>query len=251
MTSTEFSNQFDVLYNNITSNQAPGLNEYEKSVFLTKAQDEIIKNYFNPKSNRKQDGYDDTPKRQIDFSNITVSKGYTSTDLLSPAFDGHSNTQSIKLPSEAMMVINESATVSRGGDTVNLVVVPISYDNYDTLMNKPFKRPLKFQAWRIISATKGQSDIVIGPNDTLQEYHVRYVKKPHPILTGPLDGLSINGYEYPIPNANPPQDEDKICTGCELDESIHDEILQRAVELAKIAWQGDIQATMVSGERSE
>ena len=35
MTITEFSNQFDVLYNNITSNQAPGLNEYEKSVFLT------------------------------------------------------------------------------------------------------------------------------------------------------------------------------------------------------------------------
>jgi hypothetical protein len=37
MTTSEFSNQFDVLYNNITSNQAPGLDEYEKSVFLTKA----------------------------------------------------------------------------------------------------------------------------------------------------------------------------------------------------------------------
>ena len=33
MNNTEFSNQFDVFYNNITSNQAPGLNEYEKSVF--------------------------------------------------------------------------------------------------------------------------------------------------------------------------------------------------------------------------
>lgn len=37
MTLQEFSDEFDVLYNNITSNQAPGLNEYEKSVFLTKA----------------------------------------------------------------------------------------------------------------------------------------------------------------------------------------------------------------------
>jgi len=37
MTVEEFSNQFDVLFNNITSNAAPGLNEYEKSVFLTKA----------------------------------------------------------------------------------------------------------------------------------------------------------------------------------------------------------------------
>jgi hypothetical protein len=50
MDSTEFSNQFDLLYNNITSNQAPGLSEYEKSVFLTKAQDEIVKNYFSPQS---------------------------------------------------------------------------------------------------------------------------------------------------------------------------------------------------------
>ena len=37
MTTQEFSDQFDVLYNNIGSDQAPGINEYEKSVFLTKA----------------------------------------------------------------------------------------------------------------------------------------------------------------------------------------------------------------------
>jgi hypothetical protein len=50
MTAEEFSDQFDVLYNNITSNQAPGLTEYEKSVFLTKAQNEIVKNYFTAES---------------------------------------------------------------------------------------------------------------------------------------------------------------------------------------------------------
>lgn len=33
----EFSNEFDVLYNNISSNQAPGLDQYEKSVFFTRA----------------------------------------------------------------------------------------------------------------------------------------------------------------------------------------------------------------------
>ena len=29
MTNQEFSNEFDILYNNVTSNQAPGLDEYE------------------------------------------------------------------------------------------------------------------------------------------------------------------------------------------------------------------------------
>ena len=47
MTNKEFSYEFDILYNNIMSNQAPGLDDYEKSVFLTKAQEEIIINYYS------------------------------------------------------------------------------------------------------------------------------------------------------------------------------------------------------------
>ena len=35
MTLQEFDLEFDALYNNISSNQAPGLNSYEKSIFLT------------------------------------------------------------------------------------------------------------------------------------------------------------------------------------------------------------------------
>jgi hypothetical protein len=35
----EFSWEFDVLYNNISNGNAPGVNEYEKSVFLTRAQE--------------------------------------------------------------------------------------------------------------------------------------------------------------------------------------------------------------------
>ena len=67
MTNQEFSNEFDILYNNVTSNQAPGLDEYEKSVFLTKAQDQIIKDYFDPRSNKVQSGFDESQRRQIDF----------------------------------------------------------------------------------------------------------------------------------------------------------------------------------------
>ena len=65
MTNLEFSNQFEVLYNNITSNQAPGLDNYEKSVFLTKAQDEIIKSYFDPRTNKPQEGFDGSEKASV------------------------------------------------------------------------------------------------------------------------------------------------------------------------------------------
>ena len=83
MTIQEFSDQFDVLYNNIMSNQAPGLDEYEKSVFLTKAQDEIIKNYFNPKHNKTVEGFDDSEKRQIDFSQLMRVAEVTSPNTIS------------------------------------------------------------------------------------------------------------------------------------------------------------------------
>lgn len=72
----EFSDEFDVLYNNISSNQAPGLDEYEKSLFLTRAQDDIVKSYFTPYLNKIQAGYDSNERRQIDFSMITKSKVY-------------------------------------------------------------------------------------------------------------------------------------------------------------------------------
>lgn len=72
----EILNRFDVLYNNITSNQAPGLDGYEVSVFWNKATLEILKNHLNPKGNKYGEGFDGSPKRQIDFSNLICTLVY-------------------------------------------------------------------------------------------------------------------------------------------------------------------------------
>lgn len=242
MSTSEFSDIFDVLYNNITSNQAPGLSEYEKSVFLTKAQDEILKNYFNPKSkgNNTQDGFDANQKRQIDFSMLTTVE--TKTSFGTSLFDGRSNTRSVSLPGKMMMAINEMATVSRNGNSVLLQVIPIKFDEYSRLMSKPYKRPLKYQAWRLINNdTANKADIVIGPSDSLSNYTIRYIRRPNPIIVSNLDSLTIEGKSD--------------TTECELDPILHEEILQRAVELAKVAWtttgQENLQPVMQAGQRSE
>lgn len=242
MTPEEFDNMFDVLYNNITSNQAPGLNAYEKSVFLTKAQDEIWKNYFNPKSkgNTLQEGFDGNPKRQVDFSMLTtVKKIYYFND---PLFDSRPNTQSVTLPSQMAMSINEEVEVIRGNNNVLLQVIPIKFDEYSRLMSKPYKRPLKYQAWRLTNSdAANKADLIIGPSDTLDSYTIRYIRRPNPIIVSDLDGLTIEGKGNTTP--------------CELDPILHEEILQRAVELAKIAWTGtgqdNLQAVMQAGQRSE
>lgn len=308
MSVEEMDNMFDVLYNNITSNQAPGLNAYEKSVFLTKGQDEILKNYFNPKSkgNNTQEGFDGSVKRQVDFSMLTTvattsATSYTyslvsgktdkdnkpvysrtetpvstpqstysyteaydangkvlkdtmgnvlytrneGTDVSgfgTPLFDMRENTKSITLPSKLMYAINEMVEVIRNDKKILLQVIPVKFDEYSRLMCKPYKRPLKYQAWRLTNNdVVNKADIVVGPSDTLTKYIIRYVRRPNPIIVSDLDGLSIEGKS--------------TATECELDPILHEEILQRAVELAKIAWtntgQDNLQAVMQAGQRSE
>lgn len=242
MNGNEFEERFDVLFNNITSNQAPGLNVYEKDVFLTKGQDEVIKDYFNPKGNKYGEGFDGNQKRQIDFSMIT--KASTVSSFANPLYDTRGNSKSVALPSDVMMVINERVVVTRDSSSVTLVVKPIQFDEYDNLMSKPFKRPLSQQAWRLINFdAANKADLIVGPTDVITSYSIRYVKRPKPIITSNLDGLTIDGYTYGTGTNQ--------SNGCELDPSIHEEILQRAVELAKIAWEGNTQMTVQAGQRSE
>lgn len=312
MTNEEFINEFDVLYNSITSNQAPGLNEYEKSVFLTKAQDEIVKSYFNPRNNKTQEGFDSNERRQIDFSMIMRSQSYKNiyalddksidiseaptvintfgelypyirpneeyveesrdpkykinSDILprlnkanfsvfiSPVtnhisispftesfFDMRDNTKSISIESNLLMFINEYVTVLRDRNEVRLVVLPINYTEYSRIMNKPFKRPLRNQAWRLLDNSNGykKAELIIGPNDNIYSYTVRYIKRPRAIrlIDFTNDGVTIDG--------------ESTMQSCELDPILHQEILQRAVELAKASYSGDLQSQVALGQTSQ
>lgn len=236
MTNQEFSDQFDVLYNNITSNQAPGLDEYEKSVFLTKAQDDIVKSYFNPRLNKSAEGYDGNEKRQIDFSMIMRTKSYTS--FSNATFDNKPNTKKVTLDKDIMMFINEFADVTRNGSQLRITVVPLEYREYSRLMSKPYKRPLAYQAWRLLdnSGSDNNAEIIIGPSDELVKYSIRYVKRPRAIILTDLDGVTLDGISR--------------LQECELDPILHVEILQRAVELAKAAYTGGLQEQIALGSNS-
>lgn len=236
MSISEFSNQFDVLYNNIMSNAAPGLNEYEKSVLLTKSQNEIIKNYFNPKGNKYQEGFDGSAKRQMDFSNLV------STEKISAPIEGvtcDSRGKLYRLPDKVMMIIQESIITNNG----TFQVLPIKYDEYARLMSKPYKEPLKWQAWRLITDSNSSinAEIIAHSSDTIESYNIRYVRRPRPII---LTDLSSEYGDVTIDGVN-------TVSECELNPILHDEILQRAVELAKVVYTGDANGLLQTGQRAE
>lgn len=154
MTTQEFSNEFDILYNNVLSNQAPGLDEYEKSIFLNKAQREIVRAYFEDSRNKDLAGFDGSVKRQYDFSTLLKNMALPSvTNLLSvmPSlgsvnqFDNRSIL--FAAPSDLFLSINEQVVDSTGRI---FSVVPIDYIDYSRHMAKPYAYPIKRKAWRLI-----------------------------------------------------------------------------------------------------
>ena len=267
MTKEEMSNEFDILYNQVNSNQAPGVDEYEKSVFLTKAQDDIIRMYFDPRGNKFQEGFDGSQKRQYDFSTIlTHAKLDRITDTTYESYDPRA--LSFKLPKDFFLSTNESVVEKMNArEAIVYQIIPISYYDYGRLMQKPYKYPPKRSVWRLItdnasvnsngitdsseSSQAQQQDTPSSRNSSINticeiigkfidptniEYRMRYVKRPLPILLENFSssGLSIDGHYGNPDSTGPNYDPDADSTGgisCKLPTGVHHEIVQRAVEL--------------------
>lgn len=226
MTAQEFSNEFDILYNNIMSNQAPGLDEYEKSVFLTQAQENVVKSYYEGNSTGLGP-FENTEVDRRELSNLIKTTSIETSDTISTQFG---NGKAYTLPSEAMYIIQEYYIVPNE-NPIN--VVPVTYDEIQKVKNNPFRGPSKN---RILRLDYGENKVILIVDNNLAEtyaesspdYVVSYIKRPYPIILTDLSGsnLSINDKTSPLDNNNP----------CELSSSIHRLILTQAVALAAAAY---------------
>jgi len=221
MTNTEFNNQFDLLYSN-NANVGPGLDAYDKSVFLTMAQDEILNNYYSPKSNRKFEGFEASEKRRRDLDALAVSA--IAINPTQNSFNVNSHAYNFLLNDNVAFIINERIKVIPLSSCVTDVmvdVIPMTHDELNLQISNPFKNPDRDTAWRLDISNTGSLkmvEIVGSDKYTPLEYHYRYIKKPAPIILENLpSGLSIDGISTQ--------------TACEL-QPVANEILNRAVELA-------------------
>lgn len=221
MTISDFKNQFDILYNNISSDQAPGLNDYEKSVFLTKAQEELVRMYFNPLTDPNNSGIDGSTLRQYDFSNLinvevlTASspEGFKQKDPRSKVYS---------FPDEIYLVLDETLTYNND----ILAVLPLSYQEYLRQMQKPYKFPPKRTVWRLLNQNGGTKYAeLIGKYTDDYAYNIRYVVKPKPIILNDSEDTNFPA----IGSSN----EGSVGS---LPEAAHHEVLNRAVALAHAAW---------------
>lgn len=175
MSNEEFSNQLDTLLNSYNiqagfgegANQQGGiaLDEYEKSVLLTQAQDLIVKSYFDRTLNNQGQGFDDSIRRQVDFSSLIKVKHYRKdADVLhvlvhdeDKCYDDHGLL--VTLDSKVLFVLNERLEVGSGNSAKTYTVVPLNYREYDREKSKAYGQPLKKQAWRLFSNNATGYDI--------------------------------------------------------------------------------------------
>lgn len=236
MTTLEFSNEFDILYNNITSNAAPGLSEYEKSVFLTQAQESTVVELYN--GTFKGEGFEETEEvgRYLNIL-LKETEFVLSFDPLLSKWDRYL-TYNVTLPEDLLFITREKASFGTDlmGGLDYMDVQPITQDEYQKTSQNPFRGSNNHRLLRILkgnnmislailqSVFEEKAKIKLIDPPLQYKYILSYIRKAKPIILQTLDnGLSING-------------ETKVITS-ELDSTLHRYILVKAVTLAKAIWQ--------------
>lgn len=207
-TAQEWEQEFDILYNSINSNVAPSLDSYEKSVLLTMAQEQVVKALYTGSTDG---GFEasEANRRHLD----TLVK----EDTLQSNGPGEFGMIYL-IPSEVLYIVYEAIHGSSCCNKLGQIVVPTSHDEFYKTYHNPFKGPSATRALRL-DIGPDTVEIVGGNGD----YFIRYLRKPYPIILEDLSGTLdyINGEQLPLPNI------------CELDESLHREILTTAISLAQ------------------
>lgn len=227
MTIQEFSNAFDTLLNSYDTQSQFGeqaskreiaLDEYEKSVLLTKAQEEVVVNFYNGK-NSYGDSFESTEEMRRYLESLVKTKVYSTEEQVNGT--GVSiGSVFYQLPEDVAFITMEQITYEDealgcyNGSTAT--VYPVTQDEYSRIKNNPFRGPTRYKAIRLDT---GNNIVELVSKYKIGEYLLKYLSRPEPIILEDLpNGLTIEGR--------------REHSECKLNSLLHDTILERAVQMA-------------------
>lgn len=216
MTAQEMKRSFLVLYDKVTNFAAPGYDDEEISLFLTKAQERVVLYDYNPNGNKYNEGFEETEQRRKSLSELT--KGTTITTPSTSQTNALPNGVFFDLPQDCLYAISEQITTSSNNPCFHgnrIKVKPITHDEYTINKDNPFKKPNANElAWRMDYNTR-RHEIITDNTFTVSQYHLRYIQRPSPII---IDTSVINGVTGPL--------------NCTLNDILHERIVDEAVKIA-------------------
>lgn len=212
----ELSNLFDTLLQPYTTKDNFGkqntlaFDEYEKSIFLTKAQEQIVLELYQEleqsEENRKY------------LSNLIKTDNYVPVGeqdetLINNTFKSYK----VEIEDSVLFMIYEQCTLSDENNCINnkiVSVVPTIHDDLDKVLKNPFKSPNNRKVIRLDFDNK----IELISKYSISNYKIRYLKRPNPIILVKLEDLNI--------------DKKQEVSNGETNPILHERIVQRAVQLA-------------------
>jgi hypothetical protein len=214
----EFSNSFDTLLqpyitkDNFGEQNNLAFDEYEKSIFLTKAQEQIVLELYQE--------LEQSEEVRKYLSNLIRTDNYVPIgEQDETLINNNFKSYKVEISNDILFIIYEQCTLSDENNCINnkiVSVVPTIHDDLDKVLKNPFKSPNSRKVIRLDFDNK----IELISKYSISNYKVRYLKKPNPIILVALeDNLSINNGDTKVSNG-------------ETNPILHERIVQRAVQLA-------------------
>lgn len=221
MTNKEFSDGFSTLLNSFGITPNITLDEYEKSTFLTNAQEQLIIDIYSGRNVIYGKSFEQTEEIRRYLSNLVET--YETSTKVTGKLGLSKDSVFFEIPQDTWFITYEVAFLkdSRLGclDGIEASVVPLPQDDLYRAKDNPFRGPSKDRVLRL-DIKSDLAELISKYN--VDKYLMRYISQPTPIILVDLpDGLSINGVST----------ESK----CELNPVVHRAILERAVQLAIIS----------------
>ena len=212
----EFSNSFDTLLQPYIAKESfseqnnLAFDEYEKSIFPTKAQEQIVLELY-------QDLEQSEEVRKY-LSNLIKTDNYVPIgEQDETLINNNFKSYKVEISNDILFMIYEQCTLNDENNCINnkiVSVVPTIHDDLDKVLKNPFKSPNNRKVIRLDFDNK----IELISKYNISNYKVRYLKKPNPIILVKLEDLNI--------------DKKQEVSNGETNPILHERIVQRAVQLA-------------------
>lgn len=224
----QFSAQFDVLidsyrrfkdFDRKDAVDSLDFNEFDKSLFLTDAQEDLVRDYYMGKT---KESFEETEETRRALAELVIQKEITVSELSSPKLTKHSYI--FDLPKGLWYIIYEGAILDLEGSDAceealngigeGTIVVPTRHDELHSLLRNPFRGP---KGNRVLRLDKSDNQVeLISTTHPVAKYVIRYIEQPSPIILIDLpEELNIRG--------------SNTATECQLPTQLHQVILERAV----------------------
>lgn len=215
MTGQEFLDGFYIEYDSVSDLSAPGYTPLELQLIASKVQEDLVINTYNNKSNRLQQGFEETEKRTQDLGELVRYKAFTTftTGFFTNSVEAVlPNTLITNGPTDFSDVywftiyegcVSDVIDCSIAGNTTSYVEPTIDDIAHGTLsivlkdpFNKPYVRNNNGRVLRLRHEGRKHTLVTDGTFN-ITRYNVGYIRKPTPIdlvtnLSAQVSELSDN-----------------------------------------------------------